>query len=165
MQEKTGSEGRMFLFARLFLCFLGARILFVLPLFLPLRLSFWLRLGVKTAGCLLLALLVCGPERLVRASVLSRKAGSGTGLRLTYPAMVKKTAVRLARVSPFLIPFLTAAVLMYYSICDDEMNLKAMRTLKHIGDSLKNVFMQASGTPGYDIGCAALLKSLNPIGH
>lgn len=157
MQEKTGSEGRMFLFARLFLCFLGARILFVLPLFLPLRLSFWLRLGVKTAGCLLLALLVCGPERLVRASVLGRKAGSGTGLRLTYPAMVKKTAVRLARVSPFLIPFLTAAVLMYYSICDDEMNLKAMRTLKHIGDSLKNVFMQASGTPGYDIGCAALL--------
>ena len=36
MQEKTGSEGRIFLFARLFLCFLGARILLALPLFLPL---------------------------------------------------------------------------------------------------------------------------------
>ncbi len=157
MQEKTGSEGRIFLFARLFLCFLGARILVALPLFLPLRLSFWLRLGVKLALCLGSAVLVCGPERLVRASVLAGKAGSGTAGRLTYPAMVRKTAVRLLRVSPFLIPFLTAAVLMYYSICDDEMNLKAMRTLKNIGDCLKSVFMQSSRTPGYDIGCAALM--------
>ena len=157
MQEKTGSERRIFLSARLFLCFLGARILFALPLFLPLGLSFWLRLGAKLALCLILALLVCGPERLVRASVLAREAKPGPAPRLTYPEMIKRTAVRLLRVSPFLIPFLTASVLIYYSICDDEMNLKAMRTLKNIGDALKSVFMQSSRTPGYDIGCAALL--------
>ena len=132
--------------------------LFLLPLFLPLGfLSFWVRVAVKLGLCLAAALLICGPERSLRASLLSEKAGGSAVRRPGYPVMVKNACVRVLRVSPFLLPFLIASVLTYYSIYDDEMNFKAMRTLKNIGDFLKSVLRMSSGRHGYDVGCAALL--------
>ena len=158
MQETAASEGRILLLIRLFFCFLVSRALFLLPLFLPLGvLSFWVRVAVKLSLCLAAALLICGPERSLRAYLLSQKAGGSAGRRPGYFAMVKSACVRVLRVAPFLILFLTASVLTYYSIYDDEMNFKAMRTLKNIGDFLKNVLSMSSDRHGYDVGCAALL--------
>ena len=80
MQETAASEGRILLLIRLFFCFLISRALFLLPLFLPLGfLSFWVCVAVKLSLCLAVALLVCGPERSLRAYLLSQKAGGGCG--------------------------------------------------------------------------------------
>ena len=158
MQETNASDSRVLLFVRLFLCFLCARALFLLPLFLPLEfLSFWSRVAARLGLCLMAALLICGPERILRASVLSQRAGSGTVPGLTYSGMIRKTAVRLVRAAPFAVLFLIPSVLMVYCVFDKSNDLKAMRILKNIGDFLKGIFFSSSRRPGYDIGSGALL--------
>lgn len=157
MQDRTQSDGRFFLFVRLFMCFLGARVLFLIPFFLPLGLPFWGRAAVRMALCLAVDVLVLGPERSVRASALSRKMGLEEGPMLSWTAMVRNAAVRVLRVSPFLTLCLVPSLLIAYSVFDDSMNFKAMRILKQIGNPVKAALFSSSQRATYDFGCGALL--------
>ncbi len=138
--------------------FLCARTLLAVPFALPMGgLSFWVRLSLRIALCLAVALFACGPERVFRANRLAALAGGTEPEAFFYASGVRNAARRIARTLPFSLPFTVSCALIFYCVFDNASNLKALRLLKQIGDFLKSLVSAGAGAPGYDVGCAALL--------
>ena len=144
-------------YAGLGLCFILARLLAAVPFLIPLPLSFWPGLFVRSCLSLLVILTVLSVERLFRARAFT---ASVTGVKAPAKpilSMIRAGIHRYIRVLPLLILFLVPAVLLVYAVFDDGSNLKAMRMLKNIGGFFNRIVSVQSSAPAYDIGTMLLI--------